>query len=50
MSANGFLFGNAARFTFRDKPALATQGFESTALGNLFAEAGQQLLLGFVIS
>jgi len=48
MTANSLLFVNAAQLAFRNKPALATNGAQDTALGNFLAKALEELLLGLV--
>jgi hypothetical protein len=47
-TSNGFLLFNAAQLTLRDKPALAANGAQDTALDDLFAESFKQLILRLV--
>jgi hypothetical protein len=47
-AADGLLLLNPAQLALRNKPALAADGAQDTALYDLFAEALQELVLRFV--
>jgi hypothetical protein len=49
-AANSLFLLDTSQFTLANEPALAPDGAQYTALDNLFTEALEQLILGFILT